>query len=142
MASFACAGADSNPVTLTPAPQEQGVPAARKADVTLSPTVPASDSNAASSSNVDGKPEPSVVAATQPKPGTGKDLTEAQHRDIDAQIDALRKSPDVLAECAKENGDSVPAPGSVGEVEWYSAAAIKYAACASSKTTGVDWEGK
>ena len=82
------------------------------------------------------------VAAGQPTPGVGKDLTEAQHQDIDAQIAELRKSPAALAECARENGDTVPAPGSAGEVDWYGAAAIKYAACAASKTTGVDWEGR
>ena len=142
MVSFACAGADSKPVALTPVPQEQGVPTASKADATSPTTVPASDSNLASSSNVDDNPEPSVVAPIQPKPGAGKDLTDAQHKHINAQIAALRKSPDILAECAKENGDSVPAPGSAGEIEWYGAAAIQYAACASSKTTGVDWEGK
>ena len=142
VASFACAGADSKPVALTPVPQEQGVPAASKVGVTLSTTIPASDSNAGSSSSVDDTPEPSVPAPVQPMPDAGKDLTDAQHKDIDAQIAALRKSPDVLAECARENGDSVPPPGSTGEIEWYAAAAIKYAACASSKTTGVDLRGK
>ena len=139
VAPFACAGADSKPVALTPVPQEQGVPAASKADVTLSTMVPASDSNSGSSSIVKDKPEPSVAAPMQPKPDAGKDLTKAQHKDIDAQIAALRKSPDVLAECARENGDSVPPPGSTGEIEWYAAAAIKYAACASGKITGIDW---
>lgn len=139
MASFACAGSDSKPVALTPIPQEQGVPTASNEDATLSTTVPAPDSNVAPSSNVDDKPEPSVAAPIQPKPGAGKDLTDAQHKRIDAQIAELRKSPDVLSECARENGDSVPAPGSAGEIEWYAAAAIKYAACASSKTTGLDW---
>ena len=70
------------------------------------------------------------------------DFTSAQHEDIDAQIAELRKTPEVLEQCARENGDSVPAPGSTGEVEWYARAAIQYAACASSKTTGVDWGGK
>lgn len=137
--SFACTGADSKPVALTLVPQEQGVPTASKADVTLSTTVPASNSNAGSSLSVDDKQGPSVAAPIPPNPGAGRDLTDAQHKDIDAQIAALRKSPDVLAECAMENGDRVPAPGSAGEVEWYGAATIKYAACASSKTTGVDW---
>ena len=159
VASFACAGADSKPVALTPVTQEQGIPTASKADVTLStmvpaaesaPTaalveatsVPASDTNAGASSSVKDKPELSVATPIKPKPDAGKDLTDAQHKDIDAQIVALRKSPDVLAECARENGDSVPAIGSTGEVEWYARAAIQYAACASSKTTGVDWGGR
>ncbi len=158
-ASFACAGADSNPVVLTPVPQEQGVPTASKADVKLATTAPAVesvptsvpveatsapvlDTNAGVSSSIKDKPESSAVTPIQPKPDAGKDLTDAQHRDIDAQITELRKSVDILAECARENGDSVPAPGSEGEIEWYAAAAIKYAACASSKTTGVDWGEK
>ena len=159
MASLACAGGDPKPVALTPVPQEQSVPTASKADVKLStmvpgdesvPTsapveatsVPAIDTNAGASSSVQDKPEPSLAAPIQPKPDAGKDLTEAQHKAIDAQIAELKKSPDVLAECARENGDSVPAPGSDMEIEWYAVAAIKYAACASSKTTGVDWERK
>ena len=137
VASFACAGADSKPGALTPVALEQVIPTASKADVTVSPTAPASATN-------DGMPT-SVADPLQPAGGVavaGKDLTDAQQKDMDAQIAELRKSPDVLAECARENGDSVPAPGSAGEIEWYAAAAIKYAACASSKTTGVDLRGK
>ena len=154
--SFACASGDSPPVALTPVPQEQSVPTENKADVTLSTTVPsdestptaaqvestlvpALDTNTGSSTSVKDKQGPTVAVPTQPTSDVGKDLTESQHKDIDAQIAELRKSPDILAECARENGDSVPAPGSAGEIEWYAAAAIKYAACASSKTTGVDW---
>ena len=58
VASFACTGADSKPVALTPVPQEQGVPIASKADVTLSTTVPASNSNVGASFSVDDKQEP------------------------------------------------------------------------------------
>ena len=147
--SFACASGDSPPVALTHVPQERSVPTTNKVDVTLPTTVPfdesaptpvpASDATAGSSSSVKDKQGPTVAVPIQPTSVVGKDLTESQYKDIDAQIAELRKSPDILAECARENGDSVPAPGSTGEIEWYAAAAIKYAACASSKTTGVDW---
>ena len=159
VASLSCVGGGSNPVALTPVPQERSVPAATTADVKLSTMVPAAesaptsapveatftpvlDTNAGTSSSVQDKPDPSLPTPMQPTPNAGKDLTEAQYEAIDAQIAELRKSPDVLAECARENGDSVPAPGSAKELEWYAAAAIKYAACASSKTTGVDWRRK
>ena len=140
-APFACAGADSTPGALTPVPVERVIP-----DVMVSPTDPAASisapaTTAGASSSVKDKPDPAVPAPIQPTSDGGKDLTDAQQRDMDAQIAELRKSPDVLAECAGENGDSVPAPGSAGEIEWYAAAAIKYAACASSKTTGVDLRG-
>ena len=120
-------------------PAAESVPTSAPIEAT---SVPALDTNAGASTNVQDKPEPSLTTPMQPKPDAGQDLTEAQHKAIDAQIAELRKSPDVLAECAREDGDSVPAPGSAREIEWYAAAAIKYAACASSKTTGVDWEGK
>ncbi len=155
VASFGCAGADSTPSALTPVPIERVIP-----EGMVSPTDPAAESvspNSVSdgttstsasaiaggaSSNTKDKPDPAVAAPIQPASDAGKDLTDAQQRDMDAQIAELRKSPDVLAECARENRDSVPAPGSAGEIEWYAAAAIKYAACASSKTTGVDLGGK
>ena len=147
VASFACAGADSKPGALTPVALEQVIPTASKADVTVSPTAPAAESvstpGPASATNY-GMPT-SVADPLQPADGVavaGKDLTDAQQKDMDAQIAELRKSPDVLAECARETGDRVPAPGSAGEIEWHAAAAIKYAACASSKTTGVDLRGK
>lgn len=153
-APFACAGADSTPGALTPVPIERVIP-----EGMVSPTDPAAESvspnsvsdgttstsasatTGGASSSVKDKPDPAVPAPIQPAPDAGKDLTDAQQRDMDAQIAELRKSPDVLAECAGENGDSVPGPGSAGEIEWYAAAAIKYAACASSKTTGVDLRG-
>ena len=159
LASLACTGEDPKPFALTPFPQGQSVPTANKADTTLSTTVPATesaptsapveatlapvlDTNAGTSSSVQDKLDPSLPTPMQPTPNAGKDLTEAQYEALDAQIAELRKSPDVLAECARENGDSVPAPGSAKELEWYAAAAIKYGACASSKTMGVDWGSK
>ena len=80
VASFACTGADSKLGALTPVPREQSVPTVSKADVTLSTTVPGSNSNVGASFSVDDKQEPSVAAPIHPKPGAGKDLTDAQHR--------------------------------------------------------------
>ena len=115
-APFACAGADSTPGALTPVPIERVIP-----EGMVSPTDPAAESvspNSASdeaastsasattggtSSNAKDKPDPAVPAPIQPAPDAGKDLTDAQQRDMDAQIAELRKSPDVLAECAGEN---------------------------------------
>ena len=129
-AAVACAGADSTPGTLAPALLERSV--------SPEPGVPpqASLENVPSGSGESSATDPAQI---QPQTGPGIDLTDAQHQDIDSQIAELEKTPVVLAECATENGDSVPDPGSAGEVEWYARAAIQYAACASSKTTGLDW---
>ena len=157
-AALACAAADSpavgtpgNVVSESPVPVQRDVAPTRTVplpatnagpavgveqlgpDADLSPTAPAS----AAPTTPDG-----VAPPPEPSPGIRKDLTEAQHQDIDAQIAEMRKSPASLAECARESGDTVPAPGSAGEVDWYAVAAIKYAACAASKSTGVDWEGR
>ena len=70
-----------------------------------------------------------------------RDITEQQHRQLDQQIADLQSSPQILAECAKEAGDPVPASGSEGEAEWYGQATIRYSACAASKATGVDLTG-
>ena len=130
--TLACTDGDSTPGTLNSIPQERSV----SAEQGILPQVLPED--------VPSRPGESATTAPapiQPQSGPGVDLTDAQHEDIDAQISELRKTPAVLAECARENGDSVPAPGSTGEVEWYARAAIQYANCASSKTTGVDWGG-
>ena len=52
------------------------------------------------------------------------------------------ENPQILAACANEAGDDVPAPGSPGEADWYAYAAVKYNACAASKSTGVDFTGR
>ena len=44
------------------------------------------------------------------------------------------ENPLILAACANEAGDDVPAPGSPGEADWY--------AYAASKSTGVDFTGR
>ena len=132
-ATSACTGVESPPGTFTPVPQERSVSSEQGVSPQASPEGVLSGS---------GESSTTAPAPIQPQSGPGMDLTDAQHEDIDAQIAELRKTPDVLAQCAKENGDSVPAPGSTGEVEWYARAAIQYAACASSKTTGVDWGGE
>ena len=129
-AAVACAGADSTPGTLAPAPQERSVSPEQGVPPQASPE------NVPSGSGESSATDPAPI---QPQTGPGIDLTDAQHQDIDSQIAELEKTPAVLAECATENGDSVPDPGSAGEVEWYARAAIKYATCASSKTTGLDW---
>ena len=129
-AAVACAGADSTPGTLAPAPQERSVSPEQGVPPQASPE------NVPSGS---GESSTTALAPTHPQTEPRVDLTDAQHEDIDSQIAELEKTPAVLAECATENGDSVPDPGSAGEVEWYARAAIQYAACASSKTTGLDW---
>ena len=129
-AAVACAGADSTAGTLTPAPQERSISPEQGV------TPQASLENMPTGS---GEPSATAPAPIQPQTGPGIDLTDAQHQDIDSQIAELEKTPAVLAECARENGDTVPTPGSAGETEWYARAAIQYAACASSKTTGLDW---
>ena len=135
---------DPAPTTPAATPTTPAVPPATLRPAGIEYATPSGAGNetpppAAAPPEVTGTPS---VAAGQPTPGIRKDLTEAQHQDIDAQIAELRKSPATLAECARESGDTVPAPGSDREVDWYAAAAIKYAACAASKTTGVDWEGR
>ena len=71
-----------------------------------------------------------------------RDIGPSQHRQLDEQIADLQASPQILAECAAEAGDPVPAPGSEGEAEWYGQAAIRYSPCAASKATGVDLTGR
>ena len=129
-ATVACAAGDSTPGTVTLVPQERS----GSGEPGVSPQ--ALVDNVPSGS---GESSATAPAAIQPQSGPGRDLTDAQHEDIDAQISELRKTPAVLAECARENGDNVPDPGSDGEIEWYAHAAIQYATCASSKTTGLDW---
>ena len=60
---------------------------------------------------------------------------------LDQQIIDLQANPHILAECAREAGQTVPDAGAPGEAEWYGQAAITYAACAASKATGVDFTG-
>ena len=131
-ATLACTGEDSTPGTLTPVPQERSISAEQGVSPQASPEDVPSGSDESSTT---------APAPIQPQSGPGIDLTDAQHEDIDAQISELRKTPAVLAECARENGDSVPTPGSAGEIEWYARAAIQYATCASGKTTGINWGG-
>ena len=70
-----------------------------------------------------------------------RDISPAQHQQLDQQIADLHANPQILADCAAESGDAVPPPGSPGEAEWYGQAAIRYSACAASKATGVDLTG-
>ena len=70
-----------------------------------------------------------------------RDISQSQHEQLDELITELMENPQILATCANEAGDAVPAPGSPGEAEWYAGAAIRYSACAAIKATGVDFTG-
>ena len=90
--------------------------------------------------------QPVGVAPGQPTPQATddpslRDITSSQHEQLDQLIAELIESPHILADCANESGDDVPAPGSPGEADWYAQAAVKYSACAVSKGTGVDFTG-
>lgn len=86
--------------------------------------------------------QPAGVAPGQPTDDPNlRDITSSQREQLDQLIDELMENPQILAECAAEAGDAVPAPGSPGEADWYAQAAVKYSACAASKGTGVDFTG-
>ena len=55
-----------------------------------------------------------------------RDISQSQHEQLDELITELMENPQILATCANEAGDAVPAPGSPGETEWYAGAAIRY----------------
>ncbi len=105
---------------------------------TYTPAV-ATDATAASS-----QPDEGSLGQSTPQPTDDpnlRDITSAQHDQLDQLIAELAEGPQVLADCAAEAGDDVPAPGSLGEADWYAQAAVKYSACAASKGTGVDFTG-
>ena len=90
--------------------------------------------------------QPAGIAPGQPTPQATddpslRDITSSQHGQLDQLIAELMENPEILADCANEAGDAVPAPGSPGEADWYAQAAIKYSACAASEGTGVDFTG-
>ena len=70
-----------------------------------------------------------------------RDLTADQREELDQQIANLSEIVQILAECAAEAGETVPAPGSPGEAGWYAQAAITHSACAATKGTGIDFTG-
>ena len=87
--------------------------------------------------------QPAGTASGQPTDDPSlQDITSSQHEQLDQLIAELMENPQILASCANEAGDDVPAPGSPGEADWYAQAAVKYNACAASKSTGVDFTGR
>ena len=85
--------------------------------------------------------QPAGTASGQPTPQPTddpslQDITSSQHEQLDQLIAELMENPEILAACANETGDAVPAPGSPGEANWYAQAAIKYSACAANEGTG------
>ena len=70
-----------------------------------------------------------------------RDLTPDQREELDRQIANLSEIVQILAECAAEAGETVPAPGSSAEAGWYARAAITHSACAATKGTGIDFTG-
>ena len=100
------------------------------------PYTPAAASGAGPAGAAPGQPTPQ--ATDDP---SLRDITSSQHGQLDQLIAELMENPEILADCANEAGDAVPAPGSPGEADWYAQAAIKYSACAASEGTGVDFTG-
>ena len=96
------------------------------------------------SATPDGQPAGEAFSQPTPHPTDDpnlRDITSSQREQLNQLIGELMENPQILAECAAEAGDAVPAPGSPGEADWYTQAAIKYSACAVSKATGVDFTG-
>ena len=75
--------------------------------------------------------QPAPSATTSPSPSGQQRLSDAEIAQIRAHIAELQELPARVSQCAEDNGETVPAPGSPGEVQWYVDAAIKYADCAS-----------
>ena len=142
-AALACAGEQA--ANGQPAPYPTYTPYPTYAPASSTGAQPANP-QAAPNTVTPSQTTPTAPDATEPSRATAqptddpglRDITGQQHRQLDQQIADLQSSPQILAECAREAGVQVPAPGSEGEAEWYGQAAVRYSACAASKTTGVD----
>ena len=94
--------------------------------------------NADSSRNEVARSDPTSQPDDDP---TLRDISQSQHEQLDQLLVELAENPEILATCAREAGDTVPAPGASGEAAWYAQAAVKYSACAASESTGIDFTG-
>ena len=86
-------------------------------------------------------PEVVSIGGAQ-QPSGARDLTSQQATELERAIEDAGQLVSTINDCAKEQGNSPPSPGTRLEEQhiWYADAVFRYRHCIASKITGVSFE--